>query len=158
MSTVKSHVATGMIVTAPDPILETAVSPVEDFEQAKQIAFRMRAALRMYPLVGLAANQIGEDASMCYILLNSQEWLLMINPIIDIEHGPTEWDYEGCGSLPGVKVNVPRYRSVEVKYYDENGERHDLTLTGFEARVAQHEIDHLEGVLITEYGPVESMR
>ncbi|MCU0660028.1 MAG: peptide deformylase [Candidatus Pacebacteria bacterium] len=75
----------------------------------------------------------------------------VINPKIIKYSGKVVTDWEGCLSLPGVRAAVPRSESVTVSYFDQIGKKHMKTFSGFQARVFQHEIDHLNGVLYVDH-------
>lgn len=114
--------------------------------------------------VGLAAPQIGRglrlfvvDGTPMHGQLEDdptpmEGWKkVFINPVKIEEHGE-EWGYdEGCLSIPDVIEEIYRPEHVRVRYYDENWVQHEETFGGLQARVIQHEYDHLEGVLFTDY-------
>jgi peptide deformylase len=99
---------------------------------------------------GLAAPQIGVSQSVTVARL-SGSFLPLINPEIIWESEITELLEEGCLSLPNVWLMVPRAREAIVRYRDEKGGEQERKLSGMDARVAQHEIDHLNGKLIVDY-------
>lgn len=75
---------------------------------------------------------------------------VFINPIIFEESGE-EWGMEeGCLSIPGIREEVKRQGDLKIEYYDQNWDLYEESLTGFAARVVQHEYDHIEGVLFTD--------
>lgn len=103
--------------------------------------------------VGLAANQIGATNSALVINLSGvKEYshlkpFAMINPVIE-EYSDEETDYEeGCLSVPDLYESVTRPKSIIVSYFDVHQKNHREELTGFLARVIQHEVDHLKGIL-----------
>lgn len=76
---------------------------------------------------------------------------VFINPIIESETGK-KWDFaEGCLSIPGIREKVNRHSTITISYFDENWNFKEETYTGLAARVIQHEYDHIEGVLFTDY-------
>ena len=76
---------------------------------------------------------------------------VFINPIIEEEEGK-EWPFqEGCLSIPKIRENVSRKPDIVVSYYDENWVLHEEKFSGYAARIIQHEYDHIEGVLFTDY-------
>ena len=76
---------------------------------------------------------------------------VFINPIIEEEDGK-EWPFqEGCLSIPKIRENVSRKPDIVVSYYDENWVLHEEKFSGYAARIIQHEYDHIEGVLFTDY-------
>ncbi len=105
--------------------------------------------------VGLAAPQIGKSIRLAVIDIHPLPHRphviptkrVLINPEILSYSTTTESDYEGCLSFEGVRGSVPRAKRVTVCYYNEKGEKCTETATGFFAKVLQHEIDHLNGVL-----------
>ena len=101
--------------------------------------------------VGLAAPQISESIRLILVLLDSKNLIPMINPEITSHSEETEYAEEGCLSLPGQWGDVKRYKEITVSYLDIKGEKRTLKLKKFNARVVQHEIDHLDGILFTDY-------
>ncbi len=101
--------------------------------------------------VGLAAPQVGESIRLILVLLDSKNLIPMINPEITSHSDETELGEEGCLSLPGKWGNVERYKEITVRYLDEKSGEKTLKLSKFNARVVQHEIDHLDGILFTDY-------
>ena len=98
---------------------------------------------------GLSANQIGV-VKRVFIYENEGEIEACINPRIICASDETDEDVEGCLSLPGVVVPVPRHLAVELEFTDLGGERKRVKAEGWIARVFQHEIDHLDGKLILD--------
>jgi peptide deformylase len=103
-----------------------------------------------YHGVGLAAPQIHEDLRLFVALLDSDpdsEAFVVVNPaIVPLSENKAE-GWEGCLSIPDIRGMVPRYTEILVRALDRTGKKMELTLKGFPARVAQHETDHLDGVL-----------
>lgn len=103
---------------------------------------------------GLAAPQIGVLKRMIVILLNQQTdqemVVAMVNPEIVFRSKAMEIDKEGCLSVPDYFDEVERYSDVVVKFLDKKGREQMLKLSGLNARVVQHEIDHLDGVLFVD--------
>lgn len=105
--------------------------------------------------VGLAAPQIGIAKRLAVLELrapgraDTKVWpkTVIVNPLIRKKSKTMVEDWEGCLSIPGLKGIVPRHRSIEVRYLDEHGARNIVRLTGYIARVFQHEIDHLNGMV-----------
>jgi peptide deformylase len=107
--------------------------------------------------VWLAATKIGKSIRLITVWLpksRSEEKykiIMMINPKI-IEHSQDkEYDEEWCLSVPKTKWNVWRFKQIKISFIDENKKRKTLILEWLQARVVQHEIDHLNGVLFTDY-------
>jgi len=102
--------------------------------------------------IGLAAPQCGIMKRL-FIMGNDQKLFVCINPEI-IKGQGEDRDLEGCLSFPDLWMRVKRYKSVEVKYQDINGQIIESNLTGLVSRVFQHELDHLDGVCFdTRVGP-----
>jgi len=110
-----------------------------------------------YHGVGLAAPQIHEGLRIFVGMLDSPkpdgdqdsdlEPMVLVNPEITPIGGDIVDDWEGCLSIPDIRGRVPRSREIRLRGFNREGGRVDMTLTGFAARVAQHEADHLDGVL-----------
>jgi peptide deformylase len=105
---------------------------------------------------GLAAPQIGVNARVVvFELKNNPRYpdaepvplTVLVNPILSPVGAELEEDWEGCLSVPGMRGWVPRYKNLHYRGYDQFGAPIDRTVTGFHARVVQHECDHLDGIL-----------
>jgi peptide deformylase len=116
----------------------------------------MRDTMRAREGVGLAAPQIGvglrvvifgAQASPRYPDAEAVPDTVLVNPVITPLGYDMEEDWEGCLSVPGMRGMVPRYRSARYQGFDEHGVPIDRTVSGFHARVVQHECDHLDGIL-----------
>lgn len=109
--------------------------------------------------IGLAANQIGEDLAVAVISFPGldEEPLVLINPRVISATGKKDRKRESCMSVWGRTGEVERRTKVLVGYQDENLEPHEREFEGFVARIVEHEIDHLEGVLYTDLVPVGGM-
>lgn len=103
--------------------------------------------------VGLAAPQVGRNINIFVMRTvkglqeNRQEHIILINPHTVIEFGDKVTDQEGCLSLPGLFGDVERFPTVGCVYWDVDGNRHSDVFSDFQARIYQHENDHLNGVL-----------
>lgn len=102
--------------------------------------------------LGLAAPQIGRSERVCIVQMGGR-LIPLINPEIVRKSEETEYAEEGCLSLPKIWVQVPRSTSILVRYLDARGAQQERLLVKMDARVVQHEVDHLEGKLIVDYGP-----
>jgi len=111
----------------------------------------MEKAMKEEKGVGLAAPQVGVNKRLIIVLLDNKITVPMINPDIIDHSNETEYGEEGCLSLPGKWGQVERYKQIVVQFRDTKGEKRVLKLEGFNARVVQHEIDHLDGILFTDY-------
>jgi len=136
----------------PDPALRnaaTAVAEVDD--EVQQLAERMLDVMERAHGVGLAAPQLGIlRRILVYRASDEDEPKVLINPELVERSDETEVGTEGCLSLLGGELQVPvaRHLRVRVSGRDVSGDAVDLDAEGFEARVIQHEIDHLDGILI----------
>jgi peptide deformylase len=136
----------------PDPALRnaaTAVAEVDD--EVQRLAERMLDVMERAHGVGLAAPQLGIlRRILVYRASDEDEPKVLINPELVGRSDETEVGTEGCLSLLGGELQVPvaRHLRVRVSGRDASGDAVDLDVEGFEARVIQHEIDHLDGILI----------
>ena len=143
------------IVKDPDKILHHKLSQVKDMTpDILNLISEMKIAMKTANGVGLAANQLGQDIQLFVIDENLAKEngvpIAYINPEIteySKEVGVLE---EGCLSLPGYWLNINRSKKVKLKALDENGKKIKIKARGFLARVYQHEIDHLNGLLIKD--------
>ncbi|MCF7844375.1 MAG: peptide deformylase [Kiritimatiellales bacterium] len=100
--------------------------------------------------IGIAAPQVGYSLRMCWSTFNGK-CTAMINPEITWKGKETDIVEEGCLSLPGIDVKVERPTEITVRYLDIKGNEQERKLNGYDARVIQHEVDHLDNVLIVDY-------
>ncbi len=135
----------------PDPVLRHTCEPVERFDcMLADLCEEMLELMRRLEGIGLAAPQVGIGNRILVAELEDRP-MCMINPCVYSKEGLDRM-FEGCLSLPGVRMDIERAGWMEVAFLDVFGkERRDL-FTGMWARVIQHEIDHLNGVLICDYG------
>jgi peptide deformylase len=135
-----------------DPVLRTRARPIEHFDDAlREEVARMGALMDDAIGVGLAATQVGVVHRLLVYRVQQQAPLAaLINPEVEWSGRDTESMEEGCLSLPGVLVDVDRPIHVRVRAFNEFGEPILIEASGLEARVIQHEIDHLDGVLILD--------
>jgi len=143
-----------------DPALRLRAHEIERFDDhLRRLAERMTSLMDDARGVGLAANQVGIVERLIIIRPNGDEQpRALVNPEI-VERGPdVETSEEGCLSLRGVLVPVERHLRVKVVAQDLEGKRVQLELEDLGARVLQHEIDHLDGVLILDRTTPESRR
>lgn len=138
-------------------ILRKKTKPVTDIDNSlislvRDMFFTMDKASG----IGLAAPQVNADISLAVIDLSGIEEhsgekpLVLINPMIVDSHGKVTME-EGCLSIPHIRAEVERAKDVHVRAYDFDMKETDLELTGLMARVAMHEIDHLNGKLFIDY-------
>ncbi len=135
-----------------DPVLRTRARPVEQFDDALRSEVGLMGELMGDALgVGLAATQVGVlHRVLVYRVQQQAPVAALVNPEIEWAGKQAELMEEGCLSLPRVLVEVERPIHVRVKALDERGEPIVIEASGLEARVIQHEIDHLDGVLILD--------
>lgn len=138
------------IVKYPNKILTTKCPPYEHlffFEDHKIAVEMVGLMLADKNCVGIAANQVG-IAKRFFVMRQPAGNRMCFDPVI-LKHGrDIEILSEGCMSLPGLRVPVPRWRIVTVEYTNDKKNRVTLTLKGLEARIFQHELDHLNGLMI----------
>jgi peptide deformylase len=133
-----------------DPVLKTRATPVEDFDEAlERLAEDMLATMREQEGVGLAANQVGRLKRILVAAVEDDEYVL-VNPVIEDVSETTESGHEGCLSIPGLQVEVERPTGITVSGKGTSGEPIKIEAVGLLARILQHEVDHLDGVLILE--------
>ncbi len=140
------------IVKHPDPRLRRKCVPIDDLHGVAELSYRMIDALGFYDGAGLAAPQIGSAWRLIVVKVHSQVAArVFVNPVIVSTGGVKSKLTEGCLSLPGVRVTVPRYDMITVSSMSQYGDKSESTFEGFVAHVIQHEIDHLDGKLIIDY-------
>ena len=135
-----------------DPVLRSRATPVDRFDDAlrAQVA-RMEGVMRDAIGVGLAAPQLGiSQRVLVYRVGEEAPLTALVNPEIEWTSEERETMEEGCLSIPAVHVDVERPLHVRVRAVDEAGEDRLVEASGVEARVIQHEIDHLDGVLVLD--------
>ncbi len=140
-------VLTAKIRTDGDPVLSKVCEDFEVNEVLRTAVGRsLRAALSAAKYgVGLAANQIGIEKRAIAIQPTGEFVRVMFNPVVVNESQFTETATESCLSYPGIRKEVSRAGGVGVEFEDEQGRKKSEFFTGFEARIIQHEIDHLNG-------------
>lgn len=161
--------ATYKIVQVGDPVLRQQARPLTSDEilapATQELIARMRDTMRDAPGVGLAAPQIAESLQLVVIedppnlhagltpaQLAEREraavpFHVLINPVLTVESRDVVVAYEGCLSFSGFMMLVPRWRSVRVDALDEHGQPVTKVASGWYARILQHEVDHLRGVV-----------
>lgn len=97
--------------------------------------------------VGLAAPQVGESLQVFVYRTEDAEHRVLINPMVEPHARELVYDWEGCLSIPGLRGLVPRYPEVRVEALDRDGDPVSFIAEGLEARIIQHEFDHLNGVV-----------
>jgi peptide deformylase len=135
-----------------DPVLRTRARPVAQFDETLRSETERMGQLMGDALgVGLAATQVGVlNRVLVYRVQHEAPLAVLVNPEIEWSGREVEIFEEGCLSLPGVLVDVERPIHVRVRALDERGDQIVVEASGLEARVIQHEVDHLDGVLILD--------
>jgi peptide deformylase len=158
-SIARRRLALAQIRQYPDDALRMRANPVEEFDDdLRRLVDRMRALMVDARGVGLAAPQVGLLRRLFVFARGEDEVLALVNPEIVERSDEVETDDEGCLSLQGVVVPVERAVSVRITGKDEHGADVSYDLEGFPARTAQHELDHLDGVLILDRTRPEARR
>lgn len=141
-----------------DPRLLRVSRPVERFDTAELHALihDMQDTMAHLNGAGLAAPQIGVDlrvvifgveANPRYPLVEPVPYTVLINPILEPLTQEEDEAWEGCLSVPGMRGVVPRVKALRYSGYDQYGQPIEREVSGFHARVVQHECDHLDGIL-----------
>ncbi len=151
------------IVRMGAPVLRRRADEIPDpaSEEIAALAADMADSMTAAGGVGLAAPQIGVPKRIIVFKVPGErataaandgplELQVLINPVIEPLSGEMELGWEGCLSIPGLKGEVPRYRKIAYRGFDLQGEKVLRRAEGFHARVVQHEVDHLDGILYPE--------
>ena len=146
------------VVTYGHPVLRKVSSDITDFSNIDSLIQDLFDTMYEFDGIGLASNQIGIDKRIFVVDISHMEEsdeesdkpLVFINGRVDNTVG-SDVDSEGCLSLPEIRINVERYESIRYKYLDRNLNKHSKNFSGLLARIIQHENDHLDGKLITDY-------
>jgi peptide deformylase len=135
-----------------DPVLKSQATRVDRFDDSlRQQVGRMAGLMSDALGVGLAAPQLGvSQRLLVYRIGPDAPVIALANPEIEWTSEESEILEEGCLSIPGILVDVERPVHVRIQAVDEEGERRSIEASGLEARVIQHELDHLDGVLILD--------
>jgi peptide deformylase len=168
------------IVECGDPVLRAAAERVDPSSlrtpAMQRLIAQMRATMEAAPGVGLAAPQIGVPIQLAVLQDGPERWghlpddvretrerselpfTVLVNPVLlPVDEDGTASFYEGCLSVPGLTGLVARHRTVRVEALDQNGHAVELVLHGWPARIAQHEVDHLRGILYLDRVETRSM-
>jgi peptide deformylase len=147
----RRRVALAQIRQYGDPVLKMRANEVEMFDgDLASLVERMKSLMQEANGVGLAANQVGVLRRVLVMQPGEEGPIVLVNPVVRESSDELCTDDEGCLSLQGVTVPVERRLRVTVDAVDENGNDVSYELEGLGARVLQHEVDHLDGVLILE--------
>ena len=143
------------IVEYPDAVLLKQAAEVTVFDaDLRMLIDSMAEAMYVSNGVGLAAPQVGRSQRLLLIDPSGGEeangLMALINPRVTWRSPEQEHGEEGCLSLPGVGLLVPRAAAIDIEYHDAMGKLQQMRCTGFKARVVQHEVDHLDGILMLD--------
>jgi peptide deformylase len=146
------------IVSLPQPVLRHKARKVSDFGPDFQtLVDDMVETMRQAPGVGLAAPQVGESIRLIVVEYGDDEnedippkLYVLVNPEITRTSADTLVGTEGCLSIPGIQGDVERFEAVTVKGLNRHGKPMTVKAKGWLARIFQHEIDHLEGILFVD--------
>ncbi len=146
------------IITLPDPVLRQASAPIERVDaDLLRLADDMLETMYAAPGIGLAAVQVGVPRRLIVLDVadteqgEAREPLVLFNPRILTLGAETRVYEEGCLSLPDVRIDIERPKTLRVGYIDRAGAARELDADGLLATALQHEIDHLEGKLIIDF-------
>jgi peptide deformylase len=143
----------------PDAALKMEARPVEQFDdELRNLVERMKRLMHDASGIGLAATQVGVLQRLFVFQPNEDDVVAVVNPEIVERSKETEVDDEGCLSIQGILVPVERSLNVTLVGRDENGEDVRYELEDVYARAAQHEADHLDGVLMIDRTTPEARR
>lgn len=156
----RREAALALVVKFGDPVLKSRASPVGDFSpELRAEAERMIAVMRDAMGVGLAATQLGLLRRLLVFQASGDaEPTAVVNPEIEWLSDELVVAEEGCLSLPRVAMDVERALHARIGGRDVEGDPVTIEASGLEARVLQHEIDHLDGVLILDRAPREQRK
>ena len=141
-----------------DPVLLQRARPVERFDtpELHELLRDMDDTMRAKSGAGIAAPQIGVSlqvvmfgvgANPRYPDAEQVPYTVLVNPVLEPIGEEMEEGWEGCLSVPGMRGLVPRYTKLRYRGFDQHGKPIDRTVSDFHARVVQHEVDHLNGIL-----------
>lgn len=141
-----------------DPVLLQVAKPVEQFDtpDLRALLVDMHDTMAALNGAGLAAPQIGVSLQVVIFGVGSNPrypqaeevpYTVLINPVLEPAGDVMEEGWEGCLSVPGMRGLVPRYKRLRYRGFDASGAAIDRTVSDFHARVVQHEVDHLLGIL-----------
>ncbi|HZU87303.1 MAG TPA: peptide deformylase [Anaerolineaceae bacterium] len=142
----------------PDPVLRRKAHKITEFDKDLQVLIDdMIETMRKAPGVGLAAPQIGESIRLVVVEYGDDEdenvplkLYVLVNPEITHISEETEEGIEACLSVTGLVGNVERYSALVIKALNRHGKPQRVKAEGWLARIFQHELDHLDGILYTD--------
>jgi peptide deformylase len=156
----RRRIALAQIRQYPDPALRMKAHEVESFDgDLSRLVEQLEHLLRDANGLGLAATQLGVLRRVFVLQPDpEQEPQALVNPVLVEASDERLSDDEGCLSLQGVVIPVERHERISVEASDSEGKEVRLELEGLQARVAQHELDHLDGILILDRTTPEARR
>jgi peptide deformylase len=156
----RRQLALGQIRRYPDPVLRERAREIEEFsDDLRALVGRMGRVMEDAHGVGLAATQLGLLRRILVFRADEEDELgVLVNPVIVERSEEVTAEGEGCLSLPDVHVPVERFATIVVEGADADGEPVRFEAEGLQSRVIQHEIDHLDGVLIFDRTTPEARR
>jgi peptide deformylase len=155
----RRRIALAQIRQYPDAALKLRARPVAEFgDDLRSLVERMKLLMHDANGIGLAATQVGVLQRLFVFQPSEDEVLAVVNPEIVERSEETEVADEGCLSIQGITVPVERSLEVTIVGQDENGADVRYELEGYGARCAQHETDHLDGVLMLDRTTPEARR
>ena len=140
------------LIESNSPLLTIPLSGCSEDLNRKELKENLTETMENFTGIGLSANQCGimERAFIMYSDVKKKEIIACFNPKIIYESEEKIFMEEGCLTYPGLWIKVKRPEGIEVTYEDENGEKQEKAMFGLEARVFQHEYDHMEGTNFTK--------
>jgi len=133
-----------------DPVLKSRATVIKEFDDSlHRLAEDMLQTMREHEGVGLAANQVGRLKRILVAAVEDEEFAI-VNPVVSSSSEERQLGPEGCLSIPGIQVDVERPTAITLTGLNLEGEPIQLEAEGLIARIFQHEIDHLDGVLILD--------
>ena len=155
----RRRLALAQIRQYPDPALRMEARPVENFDDdLVRLVDRMKDLMKDANGVGLAANQVGVLRRVFVFSPEDDVVAVVVNPELVRTSKDADVDDEGCLSMQGIAIPVERPVSVRIEGRDERGKEVSFDLEGLPARIAQHELDHLDGTLILDRTTTEGRR
>ena len=145
------------LIPSEHPLLHKKIKKCSDDLDRSKLSYTLTENMFHYNGVGLSANQIGTEERAFVMMINDEtlDTITCFNPKI-IKYSKDEVVFEeGCLSYPDLFIKISRPSTIVVKYEDEGKEIHKRQLTGYYARIFQHEYDHMEGIDFTERVVVE---
>ena len=155
----RRRLALAQIRQYPDPVLRMTAPPVEEFDDdLRRLVVRMKDLMKDANGVGLAATQVGVLRRVFVFVPDEDEEAALVNPRIVSRSEEVDTDDEGCLSIQGITVPVERALAVRFEGFDEHGKEISFDLEGMAARIAQHELDHLDGTTMLDRTTPEARR